>query len=146
MNQKPVGQRLQRRLAERRETEEQLGKQTPEGKALWEQIRADLAETRREQGLPVEPNLPDVWHYGSERLLKELDGIRDMILRVPATLETRSALQSAIDRVWRVEQDVRYILGLHREGQRAFAQKSSPSVNTPSVRPAKHSVQRIEAH
>jgi hypothetical protein len=125
MNQKAEGHRLKTRLAERAEVERKLGKQTTEQKALWEKVRESLAQSRREARLPIEENLPDVWSYNSERLLKELDGIREMILRVPATLDTRSALQSAIDRIWRVEQDVRFLLHLQREGQRSFAQRGS---------------------
>ena len=50
-------------------------------------------------------------------LLNELAGIREMILRVPITLQTKSALQSAIDRIWRVEEDVRFLLSLQRDMQ-----------------------------
>jgi hypothetical protein len=50
-------------------------------------------------------------------LLDELAGIREMILRVPITLQTKSALQSATDRIWRVEEDVRFLLSLQRDMQ-----------------------------
>jgi hypothetical protein len=46
-----------------------------------------------------------------------------MILGIPETLQTRSALQSALDRIWRLEQDLRYLLSLQRDGQRAFAKQ-----------------------
>jgi hypothetical protein len=49
-----------------------------------------------------------------------------MILRIPATPDTRSALQSAIDRIWRVEQDTRFLLSLQRDGQRDFARRAEP--------------------
>ncbi len=121
MNQKSVGARLWHREKEKAKLEGQ----TPEEKALWSQIRAELAQTRREAQLPIDANLPDVWLYDSEHLLKELAGMREMILRIPATPDTRSPLQSAIDRVWRIEQDLRVLLHLHREGQRSFAKQST---------------------
>ena len=58
-------------------------------------------------------------------LLDELAGIREIILRVPITLQTKSALQSAIDRIWRVEEDVRFLLSLQRDMQASFAQKGA---------------------
>ena len=58
-------------------------------------------------------------------LLDELAGIREIILRVPITLQTKSALQSAIDRIWRVEEDVRFLLSLQRDMQASFAQKAT---------------------
>jgi hypothetical protein len=144
MNQKAIGPRATSHQAYREFNRELFGEQTEEEKNRWKEIRAELAKTRREAKLPIEPDLPDLWNYDSERLLKELDGIREMILRIPATLETRSALQSAIDRIWRVEQDVRFLLFLQREAQRAFAKKADTikqSTPTPATsQPVKRSV------
>ena len=58
-------------------------------------------------------------------LLDELAGIREIILRVPITLQTKSALQSAIDRIWRVEEDVRFLLSLQHDMQASFARKAA---------------------
>jgi hypothetical protein len=124
MNQKPTGVRAARLQAEREDTLKALGPLSGKDKATWQTIRAELSQTRREAKLPIEPNLPDLWSYDSARLLSELDGIREMILRIPATPDTRSALQSAIDRIWRVEQDTRFLLSLQRDGQRAFAKRA----------------------
>ena len=44
---------------------------------------------------------------------------------MPVTLNNASDINSVIDRCWRLEQDLRYLLGLHREGQRAFARKAA---------------------
>jgi len=136
MNQKPAGPRAVSLHAYREANLALLGKPTHEEKARWQEIRAELSKTRREAKLPIEPDLPDLWNYDSACLLKELDGIREMILRIPAMLETRSALQSAIDRIWRVEQDVRFLLHLQRDAQRAFAQKAE-SIKETIPAPAK---------
>ena len=72
--------------------------------------------------LPEGPKPFDLWSYDTAHLLA---GIREMILRVPITLQTKSALQSAIDRIWRVEEDVRFLLSLQRDMQASFAQKAA---------------------
>lgn len=143
MNQKPLGPRATSLKAWRDANRESLGEQTPEEKELWKKIRVELAQTRREAKLPIERDLPDLWNYDSERLLQELDGIREMILRIPATLDTRSALQSAIDRIWRVEQDVRFLLFLQRDAQRAFAKKADTIKQNI---PAPPKIRAIKAH
>ena len=76
---------------------------TPQEKAEWEEIRAGSVEMQRRARLPQAPKPFDLWSYDTAQLLDELAGIREMILRVPITLQTKSALQSAIDRIWRVD-------------------------------------------
>ena len=85
---------------------------TPQEKAEWEEIRAGSVELQHRARLPQAPKPFDLWRYDTAQLLDELAGIREMILRVPITLQTKSALQSAIDRIWRVEKDVRFLLSL----------------------------------
>src|SRR5438094_1442772 len=75
--------------------------------------------------MPEAPKPFDLWSYDTAHLLDELAGIREIILRVPITLQTKSALQSAIDRIWRVEEDVRFLLSLQRAMQRSFAAKAT---------------------
>ena len=121
MNQKPSGARAGAQQRDRAGTRYALGEPTPEEIEAWQRIRDELSKTRREAKIPVEPNPADLWACRTEWLLNELDGVREMILLHPARPETRSDLQSAIDRIWRLEQDVRFILCIQREGQRAFA-------------------------
>ena len=80
---------------------------------------------RRRARLPEAPKPFDLWSYDTAQLLDELAGIREMILRVPITLKTKSALQSAVDRIWRVEEDVRFLLSLQRDMQTSFARKAT---------------------
>ena len=76
---------------------------TPQEKAEWEEIRAGSLEMQRRARLPEAPKPFDLWSYDTAQLLDALAGIREIILRVPITMQTKSALQSAIDRIWRVE-------------------------------------------
>jgi hypothetical protein len=72
---------------------------------------------------------PDPWLFDSEALLRELAKCREAILLIPAmTQEAHFAAQAAIDRNWNLERTLRYLLHLHREGQRAFAQKSAKAI------------------
>src|SRR5205823_7192066 len=111
---------------------------TPQEKAEWEEIRAGSVEMQHRARLPEAPKPFDLWSYDTAHLLDELAGIREVILRVPITLESKSALQSAIDRIWRVEEDVRFLLSLQRDMQRSFAAKAhhiyaQDSMNCPSA-------------
>ena len=74
---------------------------TPAEKATWEEVRIASAKIQRQVKLPEAPKPFDLWNYDTPHLLDELSGIREMILRIPVTLQTKSALQSAIDRIWR---------------------------------------------
>src|SRR6266480_3863997 len=98
---------------------------TPQEKAEWEEIRAGSVKIQRRARLPEAPKPFDLWSYDTAHLLDELAGIREMILLIPATLQTKSGLQSAVDRIWRVEEDVRFLLSLQRDMQTSFARKGA---------------------
>jgi hypothetical protein len=66
-----------------------------------------------------------------------------MILLIPDTLERHSARQSAIDRIWRIEQDLRSLLSIHREGQRAFAKQTANAAGKSKSRRAEAGKQKI---
>ena len=70
--------------------------------------------------------LPDPWLIDSEYLLGELARIRRLALLVPTTtkkIDLVMPVNTVIDAVWRLEEQLRYLLHLHREGQRSFAQR-----------------------
>lgn len=76
------------------------------------------------RALPPE-NLPDPWLFDSEKLLRELDRCREMVLLIPATThETHFAINNAIGAIWNLRDTLRCLLALHREGQRSFARKA----------------------
>src|SRR5258705_33292 len=69
--------------------------------------------------------LPDPWLFDSEKLLRELDRCREMVLLIPATThETHFACNIAVNSIWNLREQLRYLLSLHREGQRSFAQRN----------------------
>jgi len=68
---------------------------------------------------------PDPWLFDSEKLLRELDRCREMVLLIPATThETHFACNNAISAIWNLREQLRYLLGLHRDAQQAFAKKT----------------------
>jgi hypothetical protein len=68
--------------------------------------------------------LPDPWLFDSEKLLRELDRRREMVLLIPApTHETHFAINIAVNTIWNLRENLRYLLSLHRDLQRSFAKK-----------------------
>jgi hypothetical protein len=106
-----------------------------------ETIRAEKQELRKRPAKPtahkqaapeiLEPErFPDPWLFDSEKLLRELDRCREMVLLIPVNGDqhaTHFAINIAINAIWNLREQLRYLLSLHREGQRAFAKKAKGS-------------------
>jgi hypothetical protein len=89
--------------------------------------------------------LPDPWLFDSEKLLRELDRCREMILLVPVNGDphaTHFGINNAISAIWNLREQLRYLLSLHRDGQRAFAKRAdsleTPRPSTVSKRTLRH--------
>jgi hypothetical protein len=81
--------------------------------------------------------LPDPWLFDSEQLLRELDRCREMVLLIPApTNETHFAINNAVNAIWNLREQLRYLLSLHRDGQRAFAKHHKPQAEIALPAPA----------
>jgi hypothetical protein len=81
---------------------------------------------------PLPPEkLPTPWLADSEWLLEELAKTRESFLRVPLRLDNASDIKSAVDRIWRLEEQLRFLLHLHRDGQRAFSKQLAASQKRP---------------
>lgn len=83
-----------------------------------------------ERGMPNEcltmrePDaLPDPWLMDSKYLLQRLTSLRELILRIPLTLEAYEPTNTAISAAWKLEEDLRFMLALSQEMQRDFAEK-----------------------
>ena len=69
--------------------------------------------------------LPDPWLFDSELLIRELDRCREMLLLIPAKdAATHFAIKIAVDANWNLRETIRYLLALHREGQRAWTKRA----------------------
>lgn len=95
---------------------------------------------------PEKPrSMPTPWLADSEWLLSELTKTRETILRIPFRLDNQSDLQAALDRVWRLEQRLRFLLHLHRDGQRQFASKAAKAAVQKSKAASSPKIVRISA-
>ena len=77
---------------------------------------------------PTRPpeKLPDPWLFDSESLIRELDRCRETALRIPTNGDanaTHFGIQLTVSAIWNLTQNLRYLLHLHRDGQRAFRQQ-----------------------
>jgi hypothetical protein len=81
--------------------------------------------------------LPDPWLADSEWLLEELAKTRTQVLTIPFSLNNASHINSVIDRLWRLENNLRYLLHLHRDGQRAFGKRAAAAQKRASKRAAR---------
>jgi hypothetical protein len=84
-------------------------------------------------------HLPDPWLFDSEALLRELDRCREQILQIPITNPnaTHFGIQLAVNSAWNLSQNLRYLLQLHREGQRAFRKQHDQSLASALSQPHK---------
>src|SRR5438477_5040787 len=78
---------------------------------------------------PTRPpeKLPDPWLFDSESLLRELDRCRELVLEIPITNPnaTHFGINVAVTAIWNLRENLRYLLALHREGQRSFAKQTA---------------------
>jgi hypothetical protein len=74
--------------------------------------------------------LPDPWLFDSEALLRELDRCRELVLQIPIgdPQATHFGINNAIGAIWNLTQQLRFLLHLHREGQRAFGAKAEREI------------------
>ena len=66
--------------------------------------------------------LPDPWLFDSEALLRELDRCREIVLQIPVTNPnaTHFRIQLAVNAIYNLTENLRYLLHLHREQQRSI--------------------------
>ena len=71
---------------------------------------------------PEPQRLPDPWLFDSEALLRELDRCRETVLQIPITNPnaTHFGIQIAVNAIWNLTENLRYLLHLHREQQRSI--------------------------
>jgi hypothetical protein len=87
--------------------------------------------------------LPDPWLFDSESLLRELDRCRELVLQIPVPDHaTHFGVNVAIDALWNLRENLRYLLSLHRDGQRAFARAQAEPPKQP--KPAQHKKQNAK--
>src|SRR5437870_1573109 len=73
---------------------------------------------------PTRPpeKLPDPWLFDSEALLRELDRCRELVLDIPISNPnaTHFGINVAVTALWNLQDNLRHLLQLHRQGQSAW--------------------------
>jgi hypothetical protein len=79
--------------------------------------------------------LPDPWLFDSEALLKQLDRCRELVLRIPITdtQDIHFGINIAVDAIWNLQEQLRFLLRLHRDGQRQIARAHAQQSSTPAT-------------
>ena len=74
--------------------------------------------------------LPDPWLFDSEALLRELDRCRELVLKIPATThDGHFASNIAINAIWDLREHLRWLLAMHRDGQRAWQRRAATDLS-----------------
>jgi hypothetical protein len=88
--------------------------------------------------------LSNRWLLDTELLLRKLEQCRELVMQIPISnpAATQDGIKIALNAVCTLQNDLRFLLHLHREGQRAFAKQSSEAecalqTKTPAHAPSK---------
>ena len=69
--------------------------------------------------------LPTPWLYDSEKLLEDLDRVRECVLRIPLTLDAHGPINVALCAVWELRQRLTYLIGLRAAMQDDWKARAS---------------------
>ena len=89
--------------------------------------------------------LPDPWLFDSESLLRELDRCRELVLEISIVHphQTHFDINIAVNALWNLRENLRSLLALHREGQRAFAKQMDQAEHKQQKKTAAHAQSKI---
>src|SRR5436190_15741490 len=95
--------------------------------------------TLQSMDAPESQRLPDPWLFDSEALLRELDRCRELTLQIPTNGDcnaTHFSIQIAVYAQWNLRENLRHLLHLHREQQRAIRREHEQSLSATLSQPA----------
>ena len=110
-------------------------KSTPASPALLAMLAWLLPTTHnilQPMDAPNPTPLPDPWLFDSEALLRELDRCREIVLQIPITNAnaTHFGIQLAVNAIWNLTENLRYLLHMHREKQRSIRRQHEKSLSS----------------
>jgi len=96
---------------------------------------------------PLPDKLPNPWLLDTELLLRKLEQCRELVTQIPISnpAATHQGIKIALTTISNLQNDLRFLLHLHREGQRAFARKAEPPKKPAQLAPADAKIIRIKA-
>ncbi len=69
--------------------------------------------------------LPTPWLYDSEKLLEDLDRVRECVLRIPLTVDAHGPINVALCAVWELRERLAYLIGLQAAMQEDWKARAS---------------------
>ena len=117
---------------------------TPEEIAWWNKNVSDPNRAHAKP-LPLDGPLPDPWLLDSELLLRKLEQCRELVMQIPISNPgaTHEAIKMAVTTISNLQGDLRFLLHLHREGQRAFAKQSDEAEHKQQKKTAAQALSKI---
>jgi len=101
--------------------------------------------------MPDFQKLPDPFLYDTQALIRDLDSVRELILRIPVHNDTVLPANAAIAAVWDLRERLRYLAALQAESQRQWkrkhGEKHGHELSTPAAtaRPEKRQARKVAA-
>ena len=121
---------------------------TPEEIAWWNSNVSD-PNRANPRGLPLDAplpdKLPDPWLLDSELLLRKLEQCCELVRQIPISnpAATHHGITTALTTISNLQGDLRYLLHLHREGQRSFAKQSDEAAHKLQKQTASQALSKI---
>src|SRR5437016_4570124 len=121
---------------------------TPEEIAWWNTNVSDPNRAHAKPlplNAPLPDNLPNPWLLDTELLLRKLEQCRELVMQIPISnpASTHGAIKMAVTTISNLQNDLRFVLHLHREGQRAFAKQSDQAENKQQNKTASQALSKI---
>jgi hypothetical protein len=89
------------------------------------------------------PATLDPWLFDTEKLLGQLDRIREAALRIPlASHEVHLATQAVVDQIWRLREYLRELLNIRAAGQDAWRKRQETAAVRDPLKQARHEKKR----
>ena len=94
---------------------------------------------------PVPDRLPNPWLLDTELLLRKLEQCCELVRQIPISnpAATHQGIKIAVTTISNLQNDLRFVLHLHREGQRAFAKQSDEAKRKEQKKTAVHAAAKI---
>src|SRR5437660_12561778 len=87
------------------------------------------------------------WLYDSEKLLEDLDRVRECLLRIPLTLDAYGPVNVALCAVWELRERLTYLIGLRAAMQDDWKTRASEKERpAPEITAASKTPRRASGH
>jgi len=124
------------------------GERTAEEISWWNKNVSDATRAQAKPlplDGPLPDKLPDPWLFDSELLLRKLEQCRELVMKIPISnpAATLDGIKIALSAVCTLQNDLRFLLHLHREGQHAFAKQSDEAEHKQQKKTAAQALSKI---